>query len=372
MITVVSPKAGSTTEDEEVTLVATITDNEGIAFCDVLLDGKVVSEGARDLAIAPTEKQRDGLGTRIKLNRNVKLSLGKHELEIVARDNSGLDARQSIRIERVLPHGKTHVLAFGISDYENNRGGLNDLEFGRTDAERFVSCLKKIWKPEDGNCVSFLNGRADRETVIDELAYRLPGRVGPDDVVFIYFSGHGAPDRRRSPPRKYLLPYDTDPERLASTAVRLSEIEDAVNSIAARAVFLFLDTCYSGAAGARTLDIAGMRAGAIEMEDEDLERLAAGKGRFLFTACTGGEQAYEDNDFKGGLFTAFLLKGLEGEADRDENGKVTVREMELFLKNKVPSSARKKSGTSQTPQVFVYEESDYDTVLAKVPLGGEN
>jgi len=366
VITVVSPAGGSTTEEEEVTLIAVITDSDGISSFDVLVDGRNAPEGERDLAIVPPKKPADYPVTQIRLNRTVKLSMGTHELNIVARDASGLESRQSIRIERVLPCGKTHVLAFGISDYENNRNGLRDLNFGSTDAERFVSCLEDIWHPGAGDCTSFLNVRADRETVIDELSYRLPERVGPDDVVFIYFSGHGAPDRRRSPPRKYLLPYDTDPIRLASTAVRLSEIEEALNGIDARSVFLFLDTCYSGAAYARTLEIAGMRAGEIEMEDEDLERLAAGKGRFLFTACTGGEPAYEDQDLKGGLFTTCLLRGLEGRADRDNNGKVTVREMELYLKDEVPALARKKSRTPQTPQVFVYAESDYDTVLARV------
>jgi len=366
MITVVSPAEDSTTESEEIQLVVTVTDNDGIASCDILLDGKVAPEGIRDLALPRSERQLGDSKIRIKLNRTVPLSVGKHEILIVARDSTGLEARRSTRIERMLPRGKTHVVAFGISDYENNRNGLRDLSFGCTDAERFVSCLKDIWQPGAGDCTSFLNARADRETVIDELSYRLPERVGPDDVVFIYFSGHGAPDRRRSPPRKYLLPYDTDPVRLASTAVRLSEIEEALNGISARSVFLFLDTCYSGAAYARTLEVAGMRAGEIEMEDEDLERLAAGKGRFLFTACTGGEPAYEDKDLEGGLFTTCLLRGLEGGADRDNDNRITVREMELFLKSEVPTLARKKSRTPQTPQVFVYAESDYDTVLARV------
>ncbi len=54
---------------------------------------------------------------------------------------------------------------------------------------------------------------------------------------------------------------------------------------------------------------------------------------------------------KHSLFTYYFLKGLQGEADADRNGRITVGEMDASLKERVPCMARRLTGTEQQPVV---------------------
>ena len=47
----------------------------------------------------------------------------------------------------------------------------------------------------------------------------------------------------------------------------------------------------------------------------------------------------------------YFLKGLQGEADADSNGRITVGEMDNYLKEQVPYMARRLTGTEQQPVV---------------------
>jgi len=54
---------------------------------------------------------------------------------------------------------------------------------------------------------------------------------------------------------------------------------------------------------------------------------------------------------KHSLFTYFFLKGLQGEADANKDGKITVGEMQTYLKENVPYMARRLTGNEQQPVI---------------------
>jgi uncharacterized caspase-like protein len=54
---------------------------------------------------------------------------------------------------------------------------------------------------------------------------------------------------------------------------------------------------------------------------------------------------------KHSLFTYYFLKGLRGDADAGRDGRITVGEMDAYLKEQVPYMARRLSGTEQQPVV---------------------
>ena len=71
---------------------------------------------------------------------------------------------------------------------------------------------------------------------------------------------------------------------------------------------------------------------------------------------------------KHGLFTYFFLKGLQGAADLDGDGAVTVSEMERYLLDEnsaVPYLSRREFQRIQTPQVMGKEKG---RVLAKYQM----
>ena len=67
---------------------------------------------------------------------------------------------------------------------------------------------------------------------------------------------------------------------------------------------------------------------------------------------------------KHSLFTYYFLKGLQGDADVDKNGQITVGEMEQYLKEQVPYMARRLSGAEQQP-VITGNPADVMAVLKR-------
>ena len=78
-------------------------------------------------------------------------------------------------------------------------------------------------------------------------------------------------------------------------------------------------------------------------------------GFAVFTAASGDQTAKPLPEVEQGLFSYFLMRGLEGEADVDQNGKVTASEVYEYTRKNVN---RLSSGT-QTPQF----QSDGERVL---------
>ena len=55
-------------------------------------------------------------------------------------------------------------------------------------------------------------------------------------------------------------------------------------------------------------------------------------------------------DLKHGIFSYYLMKGMEGEADQNKDGAITVQEMQSYLSDSVGRKAMSLSRTQQ-PQV---------------------
>jgi uncharacterized caspase-like protein len=141
---------------------------------------------------------------------------------------------------------------------------------------------------------------------------------------------------------KYLVPRDADPDALFSTAFPMEDVQRIFARIAAERVVLLLDTCYSGAAGGRTFARQGTRA--LGLNDQFLERLARSKGRVIVTASGPSEVALESAELGHGVFTYHLLQGLEGKADLNRDGVVTVSELYEYVEAQVERAARAAGG----------------------------
>jgi uncharacterized caspase-like protein len=168
-----------------------------------------------------------------------------------------------------------------------------------------------------------------------------------DDTVVIFFAGHGAPE---SDPRglerdglaKYLIPSDADPEDLYSTAFPMDELQTIFGRIEAERVVAFLDTCYSGAAGGRTF--LAKRTRSSQVDDLFLERLTRSKGRAIITASRPAEVSMELPELGHGVFTYYLLAGLNGAADLNGDGIVTLQELYEYVEQQVTQKSRSVGG----------------------------
>jgi uncharacterized caspase-like protein len=189
-----------------------------------------------------------------------------------------------------------------------------------------------------------------------------------DDTVLIFFAGHGAPEVdprgiERDGLAKYLIPSDADPDDLYSSALPMDELQTIFGRIEAERVVAFLDTCYSGAAGGRTFQSKKTRSS--QVDDLFLERLTRSKGRAIITASRPTEVSIELSELGHGVFSYYLVEGMNGAADLNHDGIITIQELYEYLEQQVTQKSR-AVGANQHPVM----KGELEGVLPLVKIGG--
>lgn len=174
-------------------------------------------------------------------------------------------------------------------------------------------------------------------------------KKGRSDV-FVFYSGHGAPDPNEQ--RGYLMPVDADPDRLSLTGYSLDVLYSNLAELEARSVTVVLDACFTGATGGGDMLIA--QASPIGIRINDPSALL-GDSAVVITASGGQQIASWYPEKRHGLLTYYFLKGLAGSADLTGDGSITAGEMNRWLNDindGLPYTARRLHSREQTPQVW--------------------
>ena len=183
---------------------------------------------------------------------------------------------------------------------------------------------------------------------------RLKDLVKPGvSEVFVFYSGHGAPDARDQ--KAYLMPVDADANRLELTAYSVDVLYENLAALGAKHVTVVMDACFSGATGGGEMLITSASPIGITVRDP-AARFAQG-GATIVAAAQGQELANWYPEMRHGMLTYFFLKGLQGSADANGDRQVTVGELRGWLTDPtrgVPYESRRLFGTNrqQTPQVW--------------------
>lgn len=234
--------------------------------------------------------------------------------------------------------GKLWAVSIGVSSYKNLKKE-EQLEFAHRDAEAFAAFLRS---PRGGGFPSsqltvLTNQAATLSAMRSSLGTILPRSVEPDDMVIIFFAGHGVVEGERD---GYLLAYDSDPQNLYATALQVSELNRIISErLKARTVILIADACHSGQLG-WTSRSAGESAMLVNRYLDEVGK--SGKGVFRLLASRADQRSYEGKNWGGGhgCFTWFLLEGLNGKADRDGDGVVRTGELLDYLSENVPKATQ--------------------------------
>ena len=178
----------------------------------------------------------------------------------------------------------------------------------------------------------------------------------PDDLVLVYFSGHGILDDRG---RLYLALKDTQYDLLKATSISSSFVADEMDSCRSKRQILILDCCHSGAFGRGT---KGEQKAITETTFE-----GSGFGRVVLTASDSTQYALEGDQVikqtELSLFTHFLLEGLKtGEADVNNDGLIALDEWYDYTYGRVVAETPK-----QVPHKWSYNQQG-DLVIAKNPF----
>jgi hypothetical protein len=240
------------------------------------------------------------------------------------------------------PRPAAYAVVVGIEQYQQK---LPNADFAAHDAEIMGQYLTKTLGYAEENVVVLLNNRATKTGVEKYIEHWLPNRVEKDASVFIYYSGHGAPNPKTGD--AYLMPYDGDPAFVDATGYPLKRLYEHLDKLSVKEVVVMLDSCFSGA-GDRSVIAPGTRPMVLSVENP---LLASGKTVVL--AASAGDQISSSYKQKGhGLLTYFFLKGLQGEADTNKDGGMDLSELFDYVKPQVSRVARREFNNEQTPQLL--------------------
>jgi hypothetical protein len=247
--------------------------------------------------------------------------------------------------------GKLFAVVIGISHY--NKGGdqqINDLQYADRDAKSVLDFLKSPagGGVTDDDSLLLLNGDATTESIRHAL-FTFLTKPQEQDTVVIYIAGHGAPDPLE-PRNLYLLTADSKPDDMGATAFPMWNLQDVFERvIKAKRVITFADTCHSyGFSGVR----AGVGSRRVNnLVNQYLQRYASKGQRAVITASDISESSFEDAKWGDGhgVFTYYLLQGLQGKADANHDGVVTAGEIFSYLRQSVPQA----TGGKQNPRAVV-------------------
>ncbi len=338
--------------DAATVAAAVVTSSKGVAKVSVTLNGAEVHQQAerspqKSLVVTVPLKLRQGVNT-IGITANEPDGGVRQEVRTVIFDQPQVAVGAPAAPPPLAPVPDRWAVVIGVGNYESP--DVPRLRYTVPDAEAVYDVLVGPggFKKEH---VLLLTDKTEKKPTYRNLKWALGTFLArsakKDDTVLIYFAGHGAPevDQRgveRDGLSKYLVPLDAEPDDLYSTALPMDELQTIFNRLEAERVVVFLDSCYSGAAGGRTF--ASKKTRASHVDDEFLERLARSRGRAIVTASRPAEVSIELAELGHGIFTYYLVQGLNGAADLNKDGIVTLQELYEYVEQQVTRKSRAVGG----------------------------
>ena len=249
--------------------------------------------------------------------------------------------------------GRRFALIIGNSSYVDKN--LSRLATPDADVERLVSVLRD---PEIGGFDQVIPLINETATEVRRSIGRFFKNMTRDDLLLLYFSGHGVRDDRGE---LYLAVKDTEHDLLGATAIPASFITREMDASRSRRQILMLDCCHSGAFA------QGAKAALGESVGTKAAFEGTGFGRVVLTATDATQFAWEGDRVIGqgvnSVFTHYVIEGLQtGQADMDNDGLITVDELYDYTYAKVVSETPK-----QTPGKWSYKQQG-ELVVARNPV----
>jgi tetratricopeptide (TPR) repeat protein len=219
--------------------------------------------------------------------------------------------------------GKTRALVIGISDYQF----IDKLNYAHKDAESFASFLyAQGLTPADA--VVLTNKQATRANIITELL-RMAQLSQPGDNLIFYFSGHGDVENITMFKKGYLLTNDTYSNNYMAGAISVSDLKDIFVTLCDRQVkvVVITDACRSG-------KLAGGKDGTQytatllkPLWSNEIKILSSEPDQLSMEGPQWGDGR--------GVFSYYLINGMEGAADANQDSMITINELNQFVGAKV-------------------------------------
>jgi hypothetical protein len=280
------------------------------------------------------------------------------KLDIVARDVFGNTDTKSIVVTRTVADSapryasldsarvKTRAstdsvaIIIGIQNYKR----VPKAEFANSDASAFYDYAIRALGVKPENIKLMLDEQADEIEILSAFKNWLPVKVKKARTdVYVFYSGHGLPSDDGK--NLYILPFGADRQFIDKTALNQQEIITAIQSVSPKSVTMFMDACYSGQIRNGDTLLASARPVSIKASANQFPAEFT-----VFTASASDQIASSSPELKHGIFSYYVMKGMEGDADNNQDGRITTGELQQYLSEMVGRQAMAQS-RNQKPQL---------------------
>lgn len=305
----------------------------------ISVDGKRIpfkaepQKATRQLIRTGSTERSVSFETAIRVNKNT------NQIVLEAEDKLGTRTQVLVPVfirkpGSIMPiRGQKYALIIGISRYRNSNA-IPNLDYAHMDARSIYEFLQQ---PAAGgftrdNMLLLSNEDATLASIKQALT-NFVTKASTNDLLLIFFAGHGAPDRF-APENLYVIAHDTYVDDMPKTALAMPELLRYVEqNIRSKRVVLLMDACHSaGLSSGGTRDLAN------NLSNLYLEKmLYQEEGRAIITSSDVNERSHESKKWGNGhgVFTYYVLEGLKGGADSNQDHFVSVGELFRYVRHKV-------------------------------------
>ncbi len=292
-------------------------------------------------------------GAEYKVSSNKKISVSMHapiagsvKYEVTAKNIHGKMVVKYVEVLReyknsqiidqlnpgkINPAIRTESVAviIGVEKYKR----LSSAKYAADDAKYFFDYAQKALGIDSKNIMLLTDSDADSVGVISAISRWLRPRVkvGVTEVVF-FFSGHGF----SNPATKeyHVLTHDSDLDMLEKSSVSLDELMKTLSNVKPKHITMFLDTCFSGIN--RSGEPVNNQIRPVVPVQPSIEKFKEIPSIFTILSASGANEYSSSSEYlKHGLFSFYLMKGLEGYADSTGDGFITVDELTNYITNNI-------------------------------------
>ncbi len=229
------------------------------------------------------------------------------------------------------------ALAIGVAEYENATVPI--IKYPDNDAFGMFA----FWKSPKGGSLDedhvrvITDDAATKKAVVHNIE-SLFNKAQREDLAVLFFSGHGLSGS--------FLTTDYDGAMLQ---LYHKEVNTLMAKCQARHKLIIADACFAGSyVASKGLNSSTSKTANTEKFYSDLSNSNSGTAYML--SCAPDEESLEVNTLQNSVFTYFVIKGLNGEANTNNDGEITLKELFEYVKWNVMTYA-KSIGKIQTPML---------------------
>jgi hypothetical protein len=331
-------------------------------------DGKVYTSTGNKLIQVDSGMYREAMSIwhKISLYKEEAAAYPGRWLVNISLDNdviysSHFEVTPEINID-ILPKfvQKTDPSAWGLIIGIENYMTLPSVQFAVKDARLVRRYFEAILGVPQENIITLIDSEATKGKIAGLIQSYLKMNVDSNTRLYVYFAGHGMPSLRDGD--AFICTYDADPRFIEHTGYKLEELYSDIGKLPLKNAIIFIDSCFSGSSSrSGQMLLADARPALIKVDNIKLT-----SDKIISLAASKGDQissSYKEKEH--GLFTYFMLKGLRGPADTDEDKEISVQELYHYVNKQVGKVSRRK-GIEQTPIILPGFDFVKDIAISKV------